>query len=120
VAAKPKPATGGAAVEGRFGALAEALSGVDGVTVGSGRRGFGSDALQVDGRIFAMARHGGLVLKLPRTKVAELVASGDGTPFDAGKGKPMKEWVVLGQQVEAQWLGLATEALAFVAGRPPR
>ncbi len=45
--------------------IANALGGKHGVTLGSGRRGFGSDALQVDGRIFAMARRGGLVLKLP-------------------------------------------------------
>jgi hypothetical protein len=119
VTRKPQPEPDEAAVEGQFGALVEALSDVDGVTVGSGRRGFGADALQVDGRIFAMGRHGGLVLKLPSTRVAELVANGDGAPFDAGKGKPMKEWVVLGRQAEPRWLALATEALAFVSGRPP-
>ena|ERR1700680_660911 len=100
--------------EERFAAIAEALAGIDGVTVGAGRRGFGTGALQVDGRIFAMARRGGLVLKLPGQRVAELVASGDGTPFDAGKGAPMREWVVLGQQAGKRWLPLAKEALAFV------
>jgi hypothetical protein len=101
-------------LEERFAAIVEALTGVDGVTVGAGRRGFGSGTLQVDGRIFAMARRGGLVLKLPSQRVAELVASGDGTPFDAGKGVPMREWVVLSRQAEKRWLPLAEEALAFV------
>jgi len=70
-------------LEERFAAIVEELAGIEGVTAGAGRRGFGSGALQVDGRIFAMARRGGLVLKLPSQRVAELVASGDGTPFDA-------------------------------------
>ncbi len=106
------------APEEGFEAIAEALTPIEGVTAGSGRRGFGSDALQVHGRIFAMARHGGIVLKLPGERVAELVAGGDGTPFDAGKGRPMKEWVVLSQRAQERWLPLAREALAFVAGAP--
>jgi hypothetical protein len=42
------------------------------------------------------------------------VASGAGTPFDAGKGVPMREWVVLSERAEKRWLPLAKEALAFV------
>ncbi len=63
-----------------------------------------------------MSRRGGLVLKLPRDRVAGLVASGDGTTFDAGKGKPMKEWVVVRKGSNSHWLSLAEEALAFVGG----
>ncbi len=64
-----------------------------------------------------MGRRGGLVLKLPRARVAELVACGEGVPFTAGRGRPMKEWVVLDERAEKLWLALATEALDFVAGR---
>lgn len=88
---------------------------IDGVRLGPAQRGFGSGTLQADGRIFAMARRGGLVLKLPRERVAELIASGDGAPFDAGKGRPMKEWVVISTRAEKRWPQLAAEALAFVA-----
>ena len=96
--------------------LVEALSSLDGVTLGSGRRGFGSGALCANGRIFAMPGRGGLVLKLPARRVAELIANQDGIPFDAGKGTPMKEWVVLaGQLADARCLQLAREALAFAA-----
>jgi TfoX/Sxy family transcriptional regulator of competence genes len=102
-----------------FADIVHALASTDGVSVGSGRRGFGSDALQADGRIFAMARRGGLVLKLPSERVAELVASGDGEPFDTGKGRPMKEWVVVSPQAGTRWLELAREALAFVTRRTP-
>ena len=107
-------------LEDRFAALIEALSGEDGVSLGSGRRGFGSDALCAYGRIFAMPGRAGLVLKLPSKRVAELIASGDGSSFDAGKGKPMKEWVVLTDQLpDERWLHLAREACAFVsAGHP--
>lgn len=107
-------------VDPRFTALVEAMAGKDGVTLGSGRRGFGADALQVDGRIFAMLRNGGLVLKLPRQRVTSLLASGQGAPFDAGKGKPMQEWVVLQDGAGEEWLVLAHEALTFVAGRGRR
>lgn len=105
-------------VDPGFAAFVAALVGRDGVTLGSGRRGFGSDALQVGGRIFAMHRRGRLVLKLPRERVATLVASGDGEPFDAGKGKPMKEWIMLLPGTDEQQLSLAKEALTFVAGHP--
>jgi hypothetical protein len=101
----------------RFAKLVEALDGEDGVTVGGGRRGFGSDALQVDGRIFAMVTGGRLVLKLPAPRVAALVAASDGLPFDAGKGRPMKEWVALADDEAVAWRELALEALAFVRGR---
>jgi len=101
-----------------FAALVAALVGRHGVTLGSGKRGFGSDSLQVGGRIFAMHRRGRLILKLPRERVATLVASGDGEPFDAGKGKPMKEWIVVLPGTRKRQLSLAKEALTFVAGTP--
>lgn len=103
--------------EEQFSALVQALAGRHGVELGSGRRGFGSDALQVDGRIFAMVSQGRVVLKLPRERVATLVASGDGAPFDAGKGRPMKEWVVVEEGAYEQLLSLGQEAQAFVSRR---
>jgi hypothetical protein len=102
--------------QARFAGLVDALAGGDGVTLGSGGPGFGSGALQVNGRIFAMVSADRLVLKLPRERVAGLLASGDGLPFDAGKGRPMKEWVMLRDPTDEQVLALAREARAFVAG----
>jgi hypothetical protein len=102
-------------VEQRFEGIAAKLSGRPGVALGSGKRGFGSDALTVDGRIFAMVGGDGLVLKLPADRVSELIERGDGLPFDAGKGRPMKEWVVLTPKSSRRWLALATEACDFVS-----
>ena len=73
-----------------------------------------SDELRVNNRIFAMLTRGALVLKLPAARVDGLLASGDGTRFDAGKGRVMKEWLTLKPESKVAWLGLAEEAMAFV------
>ena len=102
----------------RLAALTDALTGAPGVAPpgASGKRGFGSAALTVDGSIFAMVTRGSLVLKLPRERVDALVAEGGGAPFDAGRGRTMREWVVLGDDAGAD-LPLAREALEFVRTR---
>jgi hypothetical protein len=88
------------------------------VTVPSSRKaaGFGASALKVDGKIFAMLSDGDLVVKLARRRVDELVASGIGKPFDAGRGRVMKEWVAIPPDHGGEWTGLAEEARRFVAG----
>src|SRR5207248_11761735 len=80
-------------------------------------KGFGSSALKVNGRIFAMlSSRGEFVVKLPRKRVDRLVDSGDAVHYDAGKGRPMKEWLALPPGSTLDWTALATEALAFVGG----
>jgi len=81
------------------------------------RRGFGSEALTVHGSIFAMVRHGALVVKLPAARVSALIASGDGASFSAGRGRPMKEWVAVAAVDPAAWQALADEAREFVGAR---
>ena len=100
--------------QSRFDRLVRELSGgrVTGVTQG---KGFGSSGqLKIDGRIFAMLVRGELVLKLPRARVDELVAGEQGVHFDAGKGRPMREWFVLSPTSRRNWLSLAGEAMEFV------
>lgn len=80
-----------------------------------GRRRFGSRALKVDGKIFAMISHGRFVVKLPGPRVAALVAAGDGEYFDPGHGRKMKQWLSI-TSARPSWSELALEAYAFVGG----
>ena len=77
--------------------------------------GFGSNpGLRIRGKIFAMLVRDALVVKLPKTRVDELVAGGAGTRFDSGKGRLMKEWLSVSPAADLDWSELADEALAFV------
>jgi hypothetical protein len=107
--------------EEQFAELVEEYAGVPGVTLPgeSGRSGFGSHALKVNGSIFAMLVRGHLVVKLPALRVDALVEEGSGVPFDANKGKPMKEWLTVSDADAGRWLELSNEALAFVGSRHP-
>lgn len=101
--------------ERRYAELVSKFSASQGVTSISEGKGFGSSGqLKISGRIFAMLVRGELVLKLPRQRVEELVDQGEGIHFDAGKGKPMREWFVLSPTSKKQWLPLAQEAFEFV------
>ena len=96
--------------------LVEEYAGVAGVSLpgASPATGFGSTALKVHGSIFAMLPREHLVVKLPKERVAEVISVGAGVPFDAGKGRPMKEWVTVVDDDPRTWLELSAEALAFV------
>ncbi|MDF3051868.1 MAG: hypothetical protein K0R87_3506 [Pseudonocardia sp.] len=101
--------------ESRFAALVAHFAQRPGVAPPQpGRRRFGSSALTVDGSIFAMLQEGQLVVKLPRERVAALIADGTGQSFTAGKGGPMKEWVAVPDGDDATWQQLDEEALAFL------
>ncbi len=104
--------------ESRYAELVARFSGRRGVTSISAGKGFGSSGqLKVEGRIFAMLVREELVLKLPRARVEELVLERQGVHFDAGKGKPMKEWFVLSPTSTKSWAPLAQEALDFVKAK---
>jgi hypothetical protein len=85
---------------------------VAGVTSGTG---FGrSVGLRIRGKIFAIYNDGELILKLPRTRVGELVESGKGRPWGPGTGRIMNEWVAVSEAASEHWDALAVEARAFV------
>lgn len=108
--------------EERFATLVGELLSYPGVTPpGDGsqaRKGFGSSGLKVHDKIFAMLTKSRLIVKLPRSRVDELVTSGDGERFDPRKnGHLMKEWLVLEPTSQIEWLALAREALEFVSAQ---
>jgi hypothetical protein len=92
-----------------FDAVTEALE--HDPSIGKGW-GFGSSALKVGGKIFAMLVDGELVVKLPAERCAELAAGEGATTFQVGK-RQMREWVSVAPGAH-DWDALAREALAFV------
>ncbi len=108
--------------EERFADLVDALASDPTVTLPDtapgARRRFGASELKTRGKIFAMLSGGRLTLKLPAARVEELLATGEGERFDPRRnGRLMKEWVCIAPDYADDWLPLAHEALAFVAGR---
>jgi hypothetical protein len=80
------------------------------------RKGFGSGALRAQGKIFCMiTSRGEFVVKLPKERVAALVAAKQGRYFDANKGKPMKEWFVA-TAAKPGVVALAKEAFGSAEG----
>lgn len=101
--------------DNRYADLVDSMKSMRGVTHVTEGKGFGSSGqLKVDGKIFAMLVRDHLVVKLPRDRVDGLVEAGDGMHFDAGKGRPMREWFVLSPTSGQRWLLLAQEAMDFV------
>jgi hypothetical protein len=105
--------TGRLSPEDQYADLVDELVGRQGVTPPERGSGFGRSAVRYNGKIFVMLVRGRLTLKLPERRVAELTAAGEGEPFDANKGKPMREWISLRPDSGLAWLPLAAEALDF-------
>ena len=81
----------------------------------TGGTGFGTnEGLRVSGKIFAMLVRDELVVKLPRDRVDELIDAGAARRFDAGKGRPMREWASVPASASRRWRGLVEEARTFV------
>jgi hypothetical protein len=98
-----------------WGPIAKAELGRRGVSTGTG---FGkNEGLRIGGKIFAMLVEGELVVKLPKDRVDELLDSGVAKRFDAGKGRPMKEWASIAPSASRRWRALVEEARGFVGGR---
>lgn len=103
----------------RFERVVDELRGVPGVTPPGSSAGFGSSALRLQNKIFAMLVRERFVVKLSQPRVDALVEAGEGVRFDANKGTPMKQWFSLDPASELEWLPLAHEALDFCrAGLP--
>ena len=92
----------------------ELVSGAEGGPVTQGTM-FGSKGLRTGKKFFAIWWHEQLVVKLPPARLDELVAAGDGQPFEPMEGRRMNGWLVLGDS--AEWSPLVEEARAFVAAQ---
>lgn len=85
------------------------------VTVPASKRGkFGSNALKIDGKIFAMLVKGALAVKLPVAEVEAASIAGQGEPLSMGR-RVMKEWLLVNEPSQ-RWYAVAEQARAFVAG----
>jgi uncharacterized protein YndB with AHSA1/START domain len=78
-------------------------------------RMFNATGLKTAGKFFAFPHGEEIVLKLPAERVEELVTSGAGNPFDAGKGRPMREWVSVRPDDRADCAEYMLEARNFLA-----
>src|SRR4051812_41642563 len=72
-----------------------------------------SFGLKTNKKFFVMHWRGNLVVKLPIERVDALVAARAGTRFDPGRGRPMKEWIVVADGA-GDWIALAREAYRYV------
>ncbi len=77
-------------------------------------RMMGCEGLRIGSKYFAMEWRGDLIVKLPRDIVDAYTASGRGSNFDPGMGRPMKEWLTVPPGV-ADWRHVAEQAFDFVA-----
>ncbi|MDF1667014.1 MAG: hypothetical protein P1V97_35050 [Planctomycetota bacterium] len=95
-----------------FWTLAKEFLSQDGVTEGSL---MGFPCLRVNGEFFGTCDHrsGDLIVKLPKDRVAKLIADEKGHPF-APAGRIFKEWVLVKKRNKKTWTALLKEGQAFV------
>jgi hypothetical protein len=76
----------------------------------------GGRCARVSGEFLGLVDHksSGMVVKLPKDRVAELIAAGDGQSF-APAGKVFKEWLSVPKRDRRRWRSLLRESIAFVA-----
>ncbi len=76
----------------------------------------GGRCARVSGEFLALVdfKGSGLVVKLPRERVDELLERGTGVPF-APAGKVFREWVSVPQSDRRRWRALLREGVSFVA-----
>ena len=88
---------------------------ISGSTAGLDR---GHGCLMIDNRIFAFTRPDeSAALKLPETRITQLIADGENHHLVMGK-RTMREWVVIPNIAAPGNLSLLLEAKAYVASLP--
>lgn len=75
---------------------------------------FGSEGLRIRGKVFAFVGYrGSAMMKLPAPRIDELEAAGTAERMQM-RGRPMREWVIVGPDAADHWPRLVAEAFAFV------
>ena len=76
----------------------------------------GGRCARVSGEFLGLVdyRGSGMVVKLPKDRVAELIDQGVGQPFAPAK-KVFKEWVAVAKRDRRRWRSLLRESVDFVA-----
>ena len=76
----------------------------------------GGRCARVSGEFLALVdfKGSGLVVKLPKARVAELIAAGTGQPFGPA-GRIFTEWVSVPEYDRSTWASLLRERVEFVA-----
>ena len=77
--------------------------------------GTGAQGIKFKGKMFAMFTKGHILLKLSPDRVSEIITSGEGLPYDAGTGKPMKNWVNIPETNKESWIKYCEEAKDFLS-----
>lgn len=75
-----------------------------------------SPGLKTVGKFYAFATAADLVVKLPSSRVEQLIDSGRGLPCSPRPGRPMKEWIRIPAPDEESCLSYVLEARTFVSG----
>jgi hypothetical protein len=76
----------------------------------------GGRCVRVGGEFLALVdfKGSGLVVKLPKDRVSELINAGVGQPF-APAGRVFREWVAIPKRDRRRWRDILREGIAFVA-----
>ena len=71
------------------------------------------NSLKYKKKMFLMLNNERFIVKLPAERVAALIESGEGLPYDAGTGKQLKEWLIISRIDLESWIKFGEEAKAF-------
>ena len=71
------------------------------------------ESLKIKKKMFVMFNKGRFIVKLPKDRVAALLDSQEGQPYDPGTGTIMKEWVIIPEQHSDKWIDYTTEAKQY-------
>jgi hypothetical protein len=86
---------------------------VPGVGIG---KALHNEVLTAGGKIFAFLKDDRLVVKLPASRAAALVAGGEAAAFESG-GRKMREWVSAALPADpGRWRLLMADAHEYVSG----